>query len=160
MSSYIKIVFLFILFLSCKEDDLPKPTTNGSGTFACKVDGNVFTPKSDDFKRSAKEVDFYDKSVEITGRRNTDTEHQQVFIYVKYFNGKGTYILDNDSISYGEYSYGLEYYKTTNGNAGKLIITNYDINNRIISGTFEFSAIDNGTNKVVNVSDGRFDLKF
>lgn len=163
MTSYIKIFFLFILFVSCKEDDgLPKPTTNGSNIFACRVDGVIFKPVSTDFKLSAKDVEFYEKGVHIIGRRSTDTAHEDVDIFIKYFKGRGTYILDNDSISYGEYGRRLDSYRTNIDNTGKLIITNYDGSNRILSGTFEFSAsaIDKTTSKVVKVSDGRFDLKF
>lgn len=160
MSSYFKITFLYILFISCKGDDLPKPTTNGSIIFACKVDGEIFTPKSNDFKRSAKEVEFDNNSVLITGRRNIDAEFKLLNIYIKDFKGKKTYLLDNDSISYGEYRNDYDYYSTNINNTGKLIITNYDINKRILSGTFKFSAIDKKTNKIVKVSDGRFDLTF
>ncbi len=80
---------------------------------------------------------------------------------IKDFQGKQTYILNNDSTSYDKYEiYGSDSYITNRVNTGKLIITNYNINLKTISGTFEFSAIDKTTNTVVNVSDGRFDLTF
>ncbi len=38
------------------------------------------------------------------------------------------------------------------------MITHYNVSRRILSGTFEFRAIDKSTNKVVKVTDGTFDL--
>lgn len=42
---------------------------------------------------------------------------------------------------------------------GKLKITRLDIPKNIVSGVFEFKAVDEYAN-VVNITDGRFDKKF
>jgi hypothetical protein len=41
---------------------------------------------------------------------------------------------------------------------GKIQFSRIDTLNRIVSGRFEFSAIDNNTAKTINVTDGRFDV--
>jgi hypothetical protein len=43
---------------------------------------------------------------------------------------------------------------------GKLTITKYDKINRIISGRFFFTGKDAVTGKIVNITDGRFDIKY
>lgn len=45
---------------------------------------------------------------------------------------------------------------STVDNPGVLIITNFDNENFIISGTFEFTVLDND----INITNGRFDLNF
>jgi len=48
---------------------------------------------------------------------------------------------------------------TTTNNPGKLIITRFDPENFIISGTFSFSIIDeNGDN--IEITEGRFDMNY
>ena len=42
---------------------------------------------------------------------------------------------------------------------GKITVTRLDLQNQIISGTFEFKAVNNN-GKVVVITDGRFDKKF
>jgi hypothetical protein len=50
-------------------------------------------------------------------------------------------------------------YMTSSMHTGKVQFTRIDTINRIVSGTFEFSAIDKNTGKTIKVTDGRFDIK-
>jgi hypothetical protein len=46
-------------------------------------------------------------------------------------------------------------------NAGKLTITRYDLNNRIISGTFNCTMQNKENPKdIIEITDGRFDIKW
>jgi hypothetical protein len=49
-------------------------------------------------------------------------------------------------------------YMTTSTHTGKIQFSRIDTLNGIVSGTFEFSAIDTDTGKTINVTDGRFDV--
>ena len=48
---------------------------------------------------------------------------------------------------------------TENVSPGKLTITNFDPDNFIVSGTFEFTVLDDDDNEF-KITDGRFDLKY
>ncbi len=50
-------------------------------------------------------------------------------------------------------------YRTNNTYTGTVIITRCDTVNQIYSGNFYFKAVDENTGKIVNVTDGRFDVK-
>ncbi|WKS95541.1 DUF6252 family protein [Riemerella columbina] len=54
---------------------------------------------------------------------------------------------------------GPAYYTKSPDYTGKIKITRLDIPNEIISGTFEFDAVDEDGN-VVHITEGRFDKKF
>ncbi len=57
------------------------------------------------------------------------------------------------------YQNGLEY-NTTNNNSGELKITKFDQTNRILSGTFFFTGTNISTGEKVNITDGRFDVRY
>jgi hypothetical protein len=50
-------------------------------------------------------------------------------------------------------------YSTDEIYPGTLTITNFDSENFIISGTFEFTVLDNEGNEI-QITDGRFDLNY
>lgn len=61
--------------------------------------------------------------------------------------------------SYGLYSNGNDSYVTTSSYTGKVNISNRDTVNSIVSGTFEFMAV-NSSGEKVEVRQGRFDLNY
>jgi hypothetical protein len=154
------LIFIFFL-LSCKEDDLPKPTQNGSGTFACKVDGKVYTPKSDDFKKSAKRAGLNGDVLGIAGVISAANHYEVVSFRLENFSGVGTYILDTENETFGNYRDKEDkVYKTNATYTGKVKITHFDQNKKIVSGTFDFKAQNAESKEVVHVSEGRFDLYY
>jgi len=48
---------------------------------------------------------------------------------------------------------------TSTSNPGNLTITNFDQANFIISGTFNFTVLDNDGNEI-NITNGRFDMNY
>ena len=63
---------------------------------------------------------------------------------------------------FGEYRIGGGFVldeSTSIENPGSLNITNFDNQNFIISGTFEFTVFDDEGNEI-NITDGRFDLNY
>lgn len=74
---------------------------------------------------------------------------------------------DLESFSSGKF-YGLydlsrngnsETYYTNENLPGALLITNFDSQNFIVSGTFEFTVLTDDGNEI-NITDGRFDLNY
>ena len=61
----------------------------------------------------------------------------------EYFLGGGIVFMGSTSIDF----------------PGVITITNFDPENFIISGTFEFTVLDNDDNEI-KITDGRFDLKY
>lgn len=154
------LVFIFFL-LSCEEDDLPKPTQNGSGTFACKVDGEIFTPQSDDFKQSSRRATLDNGTMVIAGIKNISAHRENVSLILKDFNGEADYTLGEEEMeSFGFYHLNNERYYTNAAYTGKVTITHFDKVKKIVSGTFDFKAQDSESKEVVHVSEGRFDLHY
>lgn len=51
-------------------------------------------------------------------------------------------------------------YMTNDSISGSLTISKLDISNNVISGTFNFKAVDTANNKTIELTGGRFDLHF
>ncbi len=109
----------------------------------------VYNSKFDGFTLSAK---FYE----------TDNGQipKQVQFKLDYLNSTGTYDLGVYPIAIFKHSYAYgPVYRTNSTYTGQVKITRCDTINKIYSGTFYFNALDENTRKVVNVTDGRFDVK-
>jgi hypothetical protein len=155
------LLILSFFLLSCGKEDLPKPTQNGSGTFACKVDGKIFTPKSDDFKRSSKRATLDDGTMVIAGIRDFSEHSENISLVLKNFIGEGVYdLIEEDVNSFGFYNLNGDRYYTNDTYTGKVRITHFDQSKKIVSGTFDFKAQDAESKEVVHVSEGRFDLYY
>lgn len=164
-------IFFIIIFLlsisSCTKDKLPKATESGKNTFGCKIDGNVFLPSEEGSSWvGARPIivsnSRFDGFVLRARKFSTSTSTPvNVVIALPYLITTGTYTLA--TFGYGEYK--LDYapngpiYRTNQTYTGTVTITRCDTVNRIYSGTFSFKALDENTTKIVNVTDGRFDVK-
>ncbi|SDR65989.1 hypothetical protein SAMN04488552_0224 [Christiangramia echinicola] len=177
MKSYLKFFFFVILTLaSCNKDDekpltpleqLPPATQNGKMTFGCLIDGEVFLPGITGRNRLNAFYQFvrgaYTLGISSTSGENNSASIGIFAIDVDDF-GPGTYNLVNEESGnfYALYLLqgGLQLEtKTTEKNPGTLTITKFDKVKGIISGTFEFTVLDNDDNEI-RITDGRFDLKY
>jgi hypothetical protein len=59
---------------------------------------------------------------------------------------------------YGRYVAGGKAYQTNENFKGEVNLSRFDTLNRIVSGTFHFTAVHQPTGETVNVTDGRFDI--
>jgi hypothetical protein len=146
-------------------DTLPPITQTGEDTFACLINGKPF------FSSSGRKATytFADGAytLSISGWRYDDIGLRSLHLSaLDIINGisMGTYPL-NKRTSGG---YSAEYLigggtvldvGTTDENFGTLTITRFDLEEFIVSGTFEFTVVDDEGNKY-EITDGRFDLKF
>ena len=164
--------YLFTL-VSCSNDDkpvnpvdtLPPITQTGENTFACLINGKPF------FSSSSRRA-FYTfadgaYTLGISGSRTDDIGLRSVnLVALDIVEGvtEGFFPLTTRMSNGFSARYtiggGLTLDTgTTDENPGNLIITRFDLEEFIVSGTFEFSVKDD-EGKTLNFTDGRFDLKF
>lgn len=153
-------------FFGCSKDKLTKATQKGANTFSCKIDGKVFKPSESGGLFGSPPITAYNLHYNgftlLASFYETDNGQipKDVVINLYYLQSTGTYDLGvyPNAIFRYSYAYGPEYH-TNNTYTGQVNITRCDTINKIYSGTFFFKAIDDSTGKVVNVTDGRFDVK-
>ncbi|RDY61261.1 DUF6252 family protein [Flagellimonas nanhaiensis] len=158
--------YLFTL-VSCSNDDgpknpvdaLPPITQTGENTFACLINGKPFFSNKDE-----RGVDYVFNTLTIYGFNRSDTGIILTGLEIEGDVSEGQFPLE--SRLEGQYSAlylergGLDSrIETTNQLPGQIIITRFDLEEFIVSGTFEFSVKDD-EGKTLNFTDGRFDLKF
>ncbi|NAY90638.1 hypothetical protein GTQ34_01790 [Muricauda sp. JGD-17] len=160
--------FYLLAFNACSNDDkpenpvdaLPPITQTGENTFACLINGKPFFSS---YKRSAS---YSGNSFGVRGSRRDDLGLRTVSIRGLDIEpiSEGKYLLQsegNGKIS-GIYLIGggltLDAV-TTDEAPGLLTITRFDLEEFIVSGTFEFTVVDDDGN-LYEITDGRFDLKF
>ncbi|MDR6968238.1 hypothetical protein J2X31_002255 [Flavobacterium arsenatis] len=169
MKKAILLLLLAIAF-GCDKDDntttqaLPPATQTGAGIFACKVNGKPFIDKSGSFNCFYQFVDgeYY---FHITANDIVD-DIDEITLYsskIQLEEG-GMYELKN----YEDFSIsGLVFMKNSFLNVsttallpGTLNITKLDLDNFIVSGTFNFQVINPITNQTIHITEGRFDSLF
>ncbi len=173
----ILIAVVAIIFLaSCKKEveELPPATETGANAFGLKLDGKFWIPQT------FAGIDAPILKVQLLGNNDlritamnfasepTETEFQ---IYIKNATGPGVYPLNQNTDIYPNVSASHGYYVkrrlrplnewiTGPEHTGAVSLTKLDLQNGIVSGTFEFTAgsMDNSTSPIT-VTEGRFDLK-
>jgi len=154
-----RILSLLILFLifSCEKEiikdgqkHLPRKTEKGRGIFACYINDETYISKRQD------EV-VYNKTLGYLFIENNSSDFDfRLFVYQGLFN-EGIYAFSNTSEEYIGANSGI-HYGIAAGGINELNITKLDLENRIISGTFQIDLEDeNGNQKLIR--DGRFDLE-
>jgi|AntRauTorckE5430_2_1112549.scaffolds.fasta_scaffold10747_1 hypothetical protein len=154
----------------CPELELPPLTTEGRNTFGCKIDGEVWVPHVDweliqtplDFGEITV-VHFEDENrfyirVDRRPNGNCDSTDQVIHFSVTVDtlnNGKV-----NGSSGFSDWNTGNWQYRLDTTVSRVVDIHKFDLDERILSGTFSFDFKDYGTDEVREVRDGRFDLKF
>jgi hypothetical protein len=141
-------------------DTLPPITQTGEDTFACLINRKPF------FSSYKRRATYSGNSISISGSRQDDMGLRSVSI--QGFNleiiEEGLYVLELEKSGsfFGIYLVdgGLTLDIGTSDNLpGTLAITRFDLDEFIVSGTFEFTVVDDEGNKY-EITDGRFDLKF
>lgn len=168
------LIATIFTFSQCKknkdeEPQLPPETTVGAMTFGCKVDGKVFVPK-DGSGRPGLFCQYVNlgtgpaggwflniPAVDLQARPNigvsivTDSLLIQQGVVYPFKTTKGTV--------QAFYYRGIDFKKLDN-DPGELRVTKFDQVNRIISGTFFFTSTNISSNEKINITDGRFDIRY
>lgn len=167
---------IVVLFFSCSKEvtELPPPTETGANTFGCKVNGEFWVPAGFGVVPTAPilEARFMPGRDFIINARNfskspTETEFE---IFIKAVRDTGVYYL-NTTVSYPTQASNYAYYVkrkvtplnewiTSSQYTGSVTITRCDTINHIVSGMFQFNAINMYNDPAsLTVTEGRFDVQ-
>jgi Family of unknown function (DUF6252) len=167
---------LFLCLLgACKKEvnELPPATQTGANTFGAKVDGKLWAPQGfGPFPANdILEARMSGHDITINARNFSSSPNETEFQLTIYnVTAPGTYLFNTDvSHPNGAASYGY-YVKrnftpenewlTSSTYTGSVNITRIDDVNMIVSGTFQFNALNIYNSPVpITVIDGRFDVK-
>lgn len=171
------IIAVMFFNTSCTNDDnnvppspieqLPPATQTGEMTFGCLVNDELFIPDAIGNSRIKAFYQFVDGDYTLSiSARNREKDYRTISVVAKDVEdfAEGTYNLieENSGNFFGRYMIegGLDLYTTTTSDdPGTLNITKFDKVNGIISGTFEFTILDNDGN-TIKITNGRFDLLY
>jgi hypothetical protein len=172
MKTFIITTFIFItsFISSCLTPDDPEPaalpplTTEGKNTFGCLIDGRVFLPGKRELGAQILSIFFEQNSLQLQAKAGKES----VSVICNNITTEGTYNIPpppSDGKMYTNNEIGSTCWPIVKLENSKIIITYFDKTARIISGTFEylnmkpkFASCD--TTKVINITEGRFDVKF
>ncbi|MBK9211509.1 MAG: hypothetical protein IPO14_00725 [Saprospiraceae bacterium] len=163
------VAIILSLASSCKKekmpDALPPITMEGKGTFGCKINGEIWIPKTQDeflgnnfdlysaweatpqriFLLASKRYGDFDEGFAVYIWRPTMTGLQDTARIIIDFQNRKT---------------SLELFSNlTVRNLTKLEISRFDMTNRIASGTFEGVLIKESENDTLRITEGRFDVR-
>jgi hypothetical protein len=158
-------------------DQLPPATTVGANKAGCLVNGQVFLPKGSSqfgpilscFYQQLSDgyhfgLAFSEKGSNENKTINISLNPEQLFegnIYDldEIINGPANYISNFGEFRISSNIVSTIWYTTTNTYIGELKITKLDTQQKIISGTFWYDAINNAGEKV-EIREGRFDMRY
>lgn len=163
---------LFLLLLSCKDDDaqpeLPPATQTGEDTFGAYVNGEVWIPKGrpSTFQSNLNVVydpGYHGGTIDIRAYRLTEDTSVKGYIQIgsSGIGKEGAFKLENKDVYLLVYRDSNCYYESSDEEVfsdGVLEITRLDMQEGIISGTFEFILAKDGCD-TIRVTDGRFDYR-
>ena len=171
------LLVALLVFMSCRKeiDKLPEVTQTGENTFGAVINGKLWGPLGFGIVQTAPTLDaLYDGFGRLTiNARNfgSSPNESEMEIYLTGVTGPGTYQLNKMTGTLpnatANYAYYVERRITpkdewmTNAQyPGTVTITRLDRVHKVVSGTFEFKAINTGSDlKPLTVTDGRFDIK-
>ena len=168
---YLLIVFVSLSIISgCKKDDLPKATQIGANVVAARVNGQVWESKacwSCFGGGKGLSVNYDDRNFfGVSAQQKDENKSITITFVITSLKSVGTYSLSGEGKNQGHLSNYAErnaavHYITSDNNKGTIRVTKLDLANKIVSGTFEFTAEDK-TNpaNTIRVTDGRFDVTF
>lgn len=174
MKKLLFLLFSFALLWSCKERDqdsetLPAATQSGANTGGALINGKVWVAKielpsisggNNTLYHTSPALGQYMLDIHLRNVTNTSGDNIKIFITSNEDITLNTYQLVSDTDNTGIYSNSANYPFYTNAtNTGTITITKFDKANQIVSGTFNFKAI-NSNGEIINITEGRFDKKF
>ena len=130
-------------------DQLPPLTTTGENTFGCLINGEAFIVSN-----TSQQVAIYQQGqLQFGGNGITMILGDPLTVETLYdLNGQAEYLVDPNPQLGCHYEYEDAY-------DGYVIFSNIDTVNYIISGTFQFSSVNDDC-ETINITNGRFDLQY
>lgn len=161
-----------LILIGCAPDPgpLPEATQEGANTYGCYVDGQPWKPHDRDFKSSHLNFVYGShKGVYIYAlRSDIKGDSIQRVIILNFSTVRQPFVgtVVTDSINLCRYmtggdGYGLHIPTTwceiDDQCQGRVTFTRFDPETKVVTGTFSFEAYSEKTNRVVKITDGRFD---
>ncbi len=166
------ILFL-ILFLAatCGKDDikpidkLPPATTEGKNTFGCLVNGEAWVAHIEDnpilFGERVVDAQYDDEDyLRIVAERDIESQNinQTLFLHCSVIRIDSSFFRKNCKLR--DYNDHCDEFEMDTLSSYNLIINRLDTENKIISGLFNFTVIAADCNDTLQITDGRFDVKY
>ena len=169
------VLIVLLSILSCTKteeiDKLPPMTTEGKNTFGCLVNGKTWIPKTEGggLFNEKLTVRYENEGLNIQAnlRLNNDEIFQRLSVTAVFID-VGSYQISPPPFD------GIVYFNLKNKPMGTIECTSYkcipedtqieilyiDTSKRIISGTFSYKNLTNRCGDIINITDGRFDVRY
>ena len=169
--TYWFVLLSFILLSSaCKKikidltpypDELPPITTEGKGTFACLLNGEIWSRCGGNLERSSLIGEYHDfyKIFQLQTSRDCDGFDDSILISAYVTDGEGKYDLhraDYNNFN-NECQDVLDTYLFVDGTENSVEILHLDLEEHIVSGTFQCTLVHPDCGDTLYITDGRFD---
>lgn len=166
------ILFLFIIGIltlaaSCKKENI-NPEPEHENIFECYLNSNFWEPAGGDGHLGFDQelAVYYDdeflNKISISAQREilgNDTIHQVLFLSAKLSDSViGVYPIKRDLLFFDHYKHGTYYKDTLADNF--IEIAKLDTAAKVVSGSFQFTAIDYEIQDTIIVSKGEFSAKY
>ncbi|MER3463722.1 MAG: hypothetical protein C4329_04195 [Chitinophagaceae bacterium] len=163
-----------IFFYSCTKDDLgeqlPPETHIGTNTFGCLINGKIWNAKKGSTSVPMLNVDHPHSTVFnlFASRCHASSDRLNSIIEAISFSilqdtvKAGIFVLDDVVKRKGSFSSDLTncYYESNDNSSNKLELTYFDTVQRIVSGRFELHFAARGNCAALDITNGRFDIKY
>ncbi len=157
---YFVLIALITIAASCHKNEYPEPGPDDF-YFRCNIDGRTYIPNSCANCMSGKLLG------DTTFLVNGNAGFESIAIGIIDITGSpikiSRYLLNQNPRFGADYKNStilIDQYNTDSTHTGFLEITNLNKIDRIIQGTFYFKAYNSYRNDSVNVTDGKFRLKY
>jgi hypothetical protein len=187
----LSISFLLLQNCSNNDDDtftptLPAITQVGANTFGVYIDGKLLTPRDGtgtfnspdrgmSYSGLGDPPEYIYNEISIQDFMSGTGGLIDIHIVDLHENGIGTFVINESNCEdnvdanatinircrwWDETLQAYKWYCSIEGE-GSLVITRYDFDNRIISGTFSCKAVNrDDVNDMIEITQGRFDIKW
>ncbi|PZE15581.1 hypothetical protein DNU06_17330 [Putridiphycobacter roseus] len=153
-------------------EQLPEATQVGANTLGCLVDGEVFTPKGNVYYKGIEKPRYTEENGILRLRFLNLKDFEDKWIYIYLYIKNGVYSIGNyTDIAYSSQNStypAFEIYNDVQNAFTKFYIdsnslhyieiTKLDLENKIVSGLFEFTVMNEDKTDTIKITDGRFDL--
>jgi hypothetical protein len=177
VTTYLLLATALLALATCTQPDpLPEATQGGKQTFGCRLNGKPFVPDGGTGWNATKPIVVYKlsrkgpngKALLFYGIEATSRDGQGMYIIISEPTSPGIRLLNKEFIplSWGVPLHDAAVYFSSSGSfmtgpphTGTVKLTRADTTAHILSGIFEFKAQNPKTGEVVEVTDGRFDVR-
>lgn len=165
-------LFLFLL-IGCQDDEpfisvapilqLPAATMTGENTFGCLINGEPWVAMTSNSSENDLDIIFDETTFFLSLQATRFNESQDDYFSLAVSNVVDTgrfQILDKDIFAplqiYTDFNSSEIYYLDTNA-VRSFTVNRLDLNNNVISGTFEFTLLEKDSNDTLKITEGRMD---